>query len=473
MDTARAGRFASLCALAVAIAAFAWRWASLAWPQHGPAVAFSYDEATYADLARHPWHSTYYADPLFLRHPPVYFWGAAAWGLVAGTGETSLRLLALLCSVAGVVALWAAVRVRGGAWSACVAGVLLALAVPLQTYLVQATMYAPAFALLAAAVHAEATGAARRLRWLLVALALTHLFGFVYLAAWLWRQRPAWRGALLSVWPSWAWLAAATVLGLALHSGSDLIGLGPGGQAIRTGSVVKDYLHGAAVVHAASIGMTLLVAGPAFLVAVWSERSRSPLALGALLLCAYVLVAPQFVRYAVLLLPVLLAAGIPNLVRLRPAWAPPLLAALSLITLPVFAAYLAVGPDQSAGNDVPGVYDARSIAQQTAAWRFIRTPIPTAVASYLWAPDATVHAENGPNILRSGGQEVIRLTQTSAQAINATSLPQYGVGNGVGIWAIPTGWHAHEGLLARGWLECGRATGTILMVPPSLTCTPY
>src|SRR5688572_11270234 len=59
-------------------------------------ASLSYDEATYVEMARHPWRSSYYRDPLFVRHPPLYFWLLGLWTLVAPVTEASFRFFSLL-----------------------------------------------------------------------------------------------------------------------------------------------------------------------------------------------------------------------------------------------------------------------------------------------------------------------------------------------------------------------------------------
>lgn len=498
-DAGRALRVASALALAIALFALAMKWMALA----GQAPeAYSYDEATYAELGEHPWRSSFYPEPVFLRHPPLYFWTLAAWGTAFGLEETSTRLLSAGFAMAGAVFLWSALR-RAGEATALLGAAALALAFPLHAYLVQATMYALAFLWLCLGLWARARGRERVERWAIVLLCLTHLFGFVYLALWTWTRRKEWRTALPAAWPAWLWLAAAGVAGILLQRGDDLIGAGPGGQAVRSGSVLLAIAAGHWKPQVAAILAALLMAGPALLWPAWRERAAwGPWATGALLLCAYLAVAPPFARYAVLLAPPLLVAGLPWLVRRSFPVAAAGTAALAIAAAILVPAYWSDGPDPSAANDVPGLYDMadamRNVGGGTVAAHMPTTAAYYALqysrqASYFWDDDGppvntshepgppvsvavppqwptpspglqVVDATQGPNVLLLGptpgssahNLTIVRIGGPDAAAVAATVADWY---------IVPASWNAEAGLVALGFDACHRSTGLVVMAP--------
>lgn len=477
-------------ALALVAGALAWRYLDLV---HlglagGMTVTapYSYDEATYVDLAHHPWHSSYYPDRLFLRHPPLSFVVLGLYARVFTDAEPATRFLALVQSAAACWFLVRAVHHRAGPRIATVAALLLAVATPLHAYLIQATMYPLAFLLLCLGLWAGAVARPRLERAALVLLCLTHLFGFAYLAAWLWSRHRAspgqWSGlkaGLRSTWPAVAWLAIATLLGVLLHApGQNLLGLGPLGQAARSAGVVKQSLAGGLALHVAAVAMTLLLCGAPLFWPAWRDRREGLGAwvLGALALTAYLAVAPPFLRYALLLAPVLLAVGLPAL--LRSSFALPAAAAvlLAVAVMPLSQAYWVAGPDPSAANDVPGYYDADAGAL-AAAWTVghgvIGTHLPTQVAHYLLkahAKDArpwqVLDASTGPEVLVVGaphaagqpdaGVTIVRMGGPTADGILAVRADAY---------VVPTYWGAQGDLEARGLGACTQVTGLVVMAP--------
>ncbi|MHB8632972.1 MAG: glycosyltransferase family 39 protein [Thermoplasmatota archaeon] len=411
----------------------------------GRPIPFSYDEATYADLALHPWHSSFYPDPLFLRHPPLYFWASWVWQAVLGHGEDALRLLALVAAVAATLFLWAALR-RKGRRVAALGALLWALALPLHAYLIEATMYAPALLLVSIGLWARGRPLER---WALVLLCLTHWFGYVFLVAWMWGR---WRERAMMGWPAALWLAFSAVAGWLLHSGRDLIGLGPSGQVVRSGSVVQEYLHGNWALPVGALAMTLLLAGPAFLWPSW--KNRNTWVMGALTLCLYLAVAPPFLRYALLIFPVLLVASAPRLAR--NTWGSLAVVVLMVAIVPVASAYVAHGPDPSAANDLPESYDFREAAKLVAGHTSVATHEPPALAYYLGWP--VVAVTSASLVLGHGSQTltILRMGGPGAAAIAATNASLY---------VVPTAWNAAPDLVRAGWQECGQAHGLVVVGP--------
>jgi 4-amino-4-deoxy-L-arabinose transferase-like glycosyltransferase len=132
-------------------------------------------------------------------HPPLYFWGAAAWRAVAGSGLFRLRLFSVLCALASLLAV-AAIAANTGVPPA--AAMLLTLSCYAFSY---TAMLARGFALaqaLSLAAVALLALAARRKRvmaalggGILLGLATftNYLTAFVALAALLWLLLARWR----------------------------------------------------------------------------------------------------------------------------------------------------------------------------------------------------------------------------------------------------------------------------------------
>jgi hypothetical protein len=455
-------------AIAIALGALVVRFLSLVrlpdFLGGGAAVPFSYDEATYVDLAHHPWRSSFYPDPLFLRHPPLYFWTAAVWGNLVSFTVTGLRFLSLLCAGAAVMLVVRALHIRAGTRVATVGALLLAAAIPLHVYLVQATMYAMAMLWLALAVYGRAAGRERLERNAMVLLCLTHLFGFVYLALWVWERRADWRLAARQTWPATAWLGAASVLGLVFH-GRGLLGLGPAGQVLRTGMVLETLADGFWE-HLAFLAITLLVVGPLLLLPAWAgRRAMGPWATGALAICLYFAVAPPFLRYSLLVLPALMVAGLPALFERRfPVRAAATLA-IALLTVPLAQAYWVSDAAPSAANDVPGLgaadeaVAAALLIPHNGTLR-IGTQLPTAVASYLIeaSDGAITNNSAGPERLAVGGAGVdalvLRLNGTGPAALAETPAD---------VYFVPIHWDDEADLAAQGFKVCARVTGLLVV----------
>ena len=140
-----------------------------------------YDEAVYVNLAQHPFHSDFYDDPIFFRHPPLHYLLLAAVGRLAGFSETAMRLPSLLFAAATALLIYFMGLHLFSRVAGFIAALLLTFNVLNQQYAESATMYA----LLAFAMALCCYGFARA-RESLVALGFlsaiyTHYFGF-YLA---------------------------------------------------------------------------------------------------------------------------------------------------------------------------------------------------------------------------------------------------------------------------------------------------
>lgn len=112
-------------------------------------ASLTHDEAVYADIATHPFSSSFYPGDIFLRHPPL------GLGLLAGwmTLELPLRAWPLAWSLGGLLVLADAIRQRDGspAWL-----IPPALAAPVAIPLLTVTLYPPLFFFLALAAWAWA-----------------------------------------------------------------------------------------------------------------------------------------------------------------------------------------------------------------------------------------------------------------------------------------------------------------------------
>lgn len=359
-------------------------------------ASFTYNEATYTELAQHPWFSSYYPDEVFVRHPPLAFIALWAWSAVLGTSEWVMRLPGLLLGAGGVWCLWDGLRRTRGDGAAALVGVLAAASFPLHAYVIQVSMYPFAFLLAAGAARAGLLARPRQELVWTVGLALTHLFGFLFLATWLWRHRQRWRDFAVWAWPAALWLVAASVAGLLLNQQGDVIRLGPAGQVARGAPNAGDALVGRTWVHVASASVALLALNPVLLAAAWSVRRRfAHWALALAVLVPFFFIGAPYPRYAAVALPTAWCAGLWALTQGSGAWferpwAWAAVVAVALLSVPVGFAYLEHGPDPRAAGDVPGVQDWRgAVALLPADAAVVATSGPTSTAYYLGADVAS------------------------------------------------------------------------------------
>lgn len=345
-------------------------------------ASYSYDEATYVELSRHPWRSSYYPDEVFARHPPLAFLALAAWRLFAGEAEAAMRGAGVVATLIAVFLVFRSVRARwgpawGGAAAALVGSSLLA---PL--YGAQATLYPFAFLAAAIALDGWARGNARVERVGLALFALTHLFGFVFLAARIWRRRAAWRREIPMAAAPVVWLvsAAAAVIVAANRAGP---GLGPWWQPTRAFEFFYQVVVGEAtpLLHVAAFIILILLLNPVLLRGAWHAARRGESASIALLVLAvFLFTGPAFLRFGLPLLPAAYVAA-PQTPKGRA-----LVAFLVAATLGTVggAAYIGSGIDPRAQNDVPGFVDWGS-AMEVALERnasLVAGPAPTSLAYY-------------------------------------------------------------------------------------------
>lgn len=348
---------ASLATLALCFAVLTLRLLYLA------RVSFTYDEATYVELAAHPWRSSYYPDELFVRHPPLYFLFMAAWTALAGSAELLLRLPSFLFVAGGAALVWDAARLAGGRAAAALTGALLAGSFLLLVYGIQATMYPLAFLFAALAVHAHVAGRPRLEEAALGAFALTHLFGFVFAAAYGWRTPKRRTALLVALSPALLWLAAASMAAVLVRNDPGP-GLGPAWQLVRVLAILYDLFIDApgAIRHLFVLVLALLLLNPVLLEAAWSgPRRRGPHAVAAAVLVCVLFTGPSFLRFGLAIVPAAFALGTTSLGRpqRRGTLLSLVLAAAGLIAA---GAYVNSGLDPNAANDVPGLVDWKGVA---------------------------------------------------------------------------------------------------------------
>ncbi|MGB0651565.1 MAG: ArnT family glycosyltransferase [Thermoplasmatota archaeon] len=426
-------------------------------------ASYTFNEATYVELARHPWWSSFYPDQVFLRHPPLAFIVMAAWQAVFGDAEVVMRLPALAATLAGSWALWHASWRLGGDRAALLAGIVLAAAWPLHAYSLQATMYPFAFAAAAGAAWARAHERDLAEGVWLVVFALIHLFGFLFLALWGWEHRHRLAWVVKVGWPAAAWLGASMVVALLANTEGDIMRLGALGQAVRGGSTATDAVATRPAIHfaAGALGVwslnLLLMARAAT-----SPEARKRFAgwqIGVGLLAVYLFFAPPYPRYALLLLPFVLVAAAsvpwPTGAPRRPTSAWTAAAVVGLLSFPIGFAYLTEGPDPRAAGDVPGVQewaDAWALLPEGAA--IVATSGPTATAFYdMEAGLEVTNRTQAPYLIELQGGDRLIVRLDAPEDVAALELA-------ADAWIVPDHWPGmDDDLVARGAGLCGQVAG--------------
>lgn len=423
-------------------------------------ASFSYDEATYAELSRHPWYSSYYDDAVFARHPPLAFLLLGAWRLALGGTEASLRGAGLLACLAAIYLVFRAVRARLGPGRAGLAALLAGSSLLAPVYGVQATLYPFAFLAAAIAIDGWAFGNERQERLGLALFALTHLFGFLFLAVRLWKRRASLRPELpmLAVPLLWLLLALAAVLAAANRPGP---GLGPWWQPTRAFEFFYQLVVGEAslLLHVAAFAILLLILNPVLLRNAWTPmREGNPWAIGLLLLAVFLFTGPTFLRFGLPLLPIAIVLGLRETSGAKTA----LVAFLTLIGAIAGAAYLGSGVDPRAQNDVPGIVDWRTATRLALGSNasLIAGPAPPAVAYYLTA-DAGYKVTD-----RTQGPDNLTLTRAETGIIVAmahTPAGYHALSRPGAVFIVPRSDEASTTALEAAALRaCGEAGGARL-----------
>lgn len=436
-------------------------------------TSLTYDEATYVELARHPWHSSYYPDKVFLRHPPLAFLLLGGWTAAFGEAEWAVRLPGLLLCLAAVALVWDLVRRRSGPAAAGLAGLLLGLSFPWLVYGIQATMYPLAAFFGALAAHAAARGRERLALGAATALALTHLFGFVFLALSVWKADGR-RKALLRTWPAWAWVAAATVTVLVARNEAGP-GLGPAWQLARAFELAYQLTQDldAGLLHAFAFFLSLLMLHPLLLERAWfGQDRRTPWGLGFLALTAFLLTGPSFLRYTAVLVPFAFLLGFPPAPRLQHAGRRAAIAVLVALAASTAAtAYVNSGLDAGVQNDVPGLVDWRAAAAFAADSdaTAVIAAAPPPMAYYLETEHGfeVASSGDGPSLLPMDGPGGRRLEVRSAH--DAAGFRE--ADDGRALLVVPdTQTGTLAGLFRTGYVVCSSVQGAYLLAASPARC---
>jgi 4-amino-4-deoxy-L-arabinose transferase-like glycosyltransferase len=269
---------------------------------------FFYDEAVYVNLAQHPFHSDFYPDPIFFRHPPAHYLLLAAWGESAGYSEIVMRLPSLLFAAATIVLAYFLGRRLLPHRAALAATALLTFSVLHQQYAQAATMYAMLTFFVTLCVYGLISGNERLIASGFLGAIYTHYFGF-YLAP----------SVLLFYYRrdahNWKKLAGRVALYAGAYSPWIVIALqGLVFHANRTSGLRWWDFHWLNMLRQLSVA--LLGGSIYFLFVQRRQKALQP----ALMLCVFFLLSAFFLlpfqRYLVPFLPTLIVFGVAGLVEL-------------------------------------------------------------------------------------------------------------------------------------------------------------
>ena len=427
--------------------------------------SLTYDEATYAELADHPWRSSFYPDEVFARHPPLFFLFLAAFKLGFGNSELVLRIPGFIFTLATAAILWITVRERAGWRAAIMVGLVLGTSFLLIVYGLQVTMYSMAAFFAALALREHLRGDQRGEDIALSLLALTHLFGFVFIAIRLWERRRAWRREAFRFAVPILWLLGSTVAVLAARNEPGP-GLGPAWQAARTFELFYDLFldHVKGLQHAFTFLLALLLLNPVLLERSWFVSSLGRhWRQGLMFLVAFLLTGPAFLRFGLILLPAAVTLGLTtNLPKLRRVGFVTLVIALAGLTSAT--AFVTSGLDPAVQNDVPGLIDWRGATDIFAASNVsaVATPAPPPIAYYLSTRHGFVVTDS------SEAPDVIPMLDGSGRTVEVHIAPDGDrfsqEGDAGAILVVPD---TRTGTLARlfreGFDVCASVDGALLL----------
>lgn len=142
---------------------------------------FFYDESVYVNLAQNPFHSDFYPDKIFFRHPPLHYFLLAAVGSLTNFSEVSMRLLSILAACGTIIMTYLLGKEYGGRTIGLLAASLLSLSVIHQQYSQAATMYALLCFFVTLTIYGIKKGNNHLIFSGFILAVYTHYFGF-YLA---------------------------------------------------------------------------------------------------------------------------------------------------------------------------------------------------------------------------------------------------------------------------------------------------
>jgi Dolichyl-phosphate-mannose-protein mannosyltransferase len=272
------------------------------------ASPFYYDEAVYVNLAQHPFHSDFYPDRIFFRHPPAHYLLLAGWASIAGDSEIAMRLPSLLFAGATIVLVYWVGRRLGSPAIALVATALLTFNILHQQYSQAATMYAMLTFFMTLCVYGLISGNERLMASGFLGAIYTHYFGF-YLAP-----------SLLLFYcqrydRNWKKIAGKVALYLVAYSPWMIIALqGLGFHANRTSGLRWWDFQWLNILRQLSVA---LLGGSIYF---WFARRRQKVLQPAFLLCGLFMLSAFFLipfqRYLVPFLPILIVLGVAGFVEL-------------------------------------------------------------------------------------------------------------------------------------------------------------
>ncbi|NUO83664.1 glycosyltransferase family 39 protein [candidate division KSB1 bacterium] len=263
---------------------------------------FYYDEAVYVDLAQHPFHSAFYDDPIFFRHPPAHYLLLYGLGQVAGYSETAMRLPSLCFAVTTAFLIYSLGACLFSRMVGFIAALLLAFNVLNQQYAEAATMYAMLAFLLTLCCY----GFVREREWPVAVGFLgaiyTHYFGFMLAPAVLLFYHRKFEGNWKKI------LGRIALYALAYAPWLVIAAQGVAFHANRTSGLRWWSFHWLHAIR--QMSLVLFVGLLGFLFVRRRDRKLQPVLLvcGLYLLAAFFLI--PFHRYLVPLLPVFILFGV-------------------------------------------------------------------------------------------------------------------------------------------------------------------
>lgn len=429
----------------------------------------TYDEAVYADIAEHPFHSDYYPGDVFLRHPPLGLGLLSVWD----AADLPLRGFPLLWGLAGIALLASAIRARDGSpW--LMGPVVLS---PVIMPLTSVTMYPPLFAALSLAAwgwaHRHRT--AELVGWNLAVF--THELALLALAFVLLPRAVAMLRRRVS--EPRAWIATAAPYPAALAWGAVMLAGVVGGTDPR-GGILELALNPTPNVQAI-IEIKPLISLVVLLTLVpllgWtSEKARHQLGeiapmgtlsgdadKGLAVAAGVAILAAPFYRYLIVLVPLLVVvrAAQPTS-RTRGARGAAIVLGASLAASGAAAGMMVQGVDTLNAASVPGLVDHEAAADLLEPGETTVVRSPPSFAHVLtddgWK--VTALGPEGPKmvVLERGGDRIVLQRAEAPGAMTSVE--------GVDAVLVPAAWDGTvEDLVTAGWQVDDRAGELVRLEP--------